>query len=171
MQTPDCGLWQCYLSNFHIPVYLVYKCTCTLKIWRLRKFISYFSEQDNENWCYEMSSTNWMLLMITLTSFFLKLKWLYSHLNSYRYFDIIPLSITRYDRCNIKEELANSILKQQIKKSFFILHKRMPLFMYLTPRESEWHNLVGENLSKWLSPYMTLAIQDTSSTPRDVSCS
>lgn len=167
MQTPDCGLWQCYMSNFHIPVYLVYLYIENMKTkkihfiflgagqWKLMLWDEFYKLDDiNDN-----------------INFFLKLKWLYSHLNSHRHFDIIPLSITRYDGCNIKEELANSILKQQIKKSFFILHKRMPLFMYLTPRESEWHNLVGENLSKWLSPYMTLAIQDTSSTPRDVSCS
>lgn len=44
-------------------------------------------------------------------NFFLKFKWFYSYFNFYRYFDIILLSIIRYDGCNIKEELVNSILK------------------------------------------------------------
>lgn len=34
----------------------------------------------------------------------------------------------------------------------------MLLFMYLIFRESEWYNLVGENLLKWFFLYMILVI-------------
>lgn len=97
--------------------------------------------------------------MITLTSFFLKLKWLYSHLNSYRYFDIIPLSITRYDGCNIKEELANSILKQQIKKLFFYFTQK-DATIHVPDSSGEWMAQSGW----WKSVEMALSIHDSSHT-------